>query len=1607
MPTLPRRYVTPAARPKKQEEQERIGPKTQQELFEGFITDPNAAPEAVRQFPEPIREPALRFRQGVQTEIVQQEELDQTVAQERLERLRSRFEQDVDPVGFRRREIDVRRDPVSIQSRANEIAVAAELSPDDALDVAINERYEELGVPKPALGKVTDPLADKNAAHLEYMRQLDPHMLAVVNQRTEDFENTAAFEGTLGLGGQVGAGFMAWAAPFIGAFEAFDTFIVRPAAANALVGVAKAQETRSKGGFGVLASPAALIGDTVDALAPGTTASGQHLLQEFRNEIDNEGWISYIKTPHDNPASAALAKTEFPTGVVGTLEVGIDVAIPVLGWTKRGTSGIQAARKLTTKTRSLADVNRLVASGKMVWNADAARFVDLTKGAPNAITSRALSIYRKPLGLVRDEARAHFAPPSYNHLVTLNHGVGAGERVGIKRFQEVFNRDMALALGDDGSILAGPGTVATQKAAMDALNEIGEESFINRMKAAPQYAAGLIHSAEGAQAAANFAITAHRAADIDAGVLARMNEPLNRASRKVLWSRHYPKVFTGAVEARFSTRMLQIRDFYDALLEGAYVNTNKTMGLLKSQFDEAFGGKLPLNKISSSTFRAGRGGAKELETFYNDLDSLVTRGAVSQAEADRIRWLDVLQNKEDYVLTPAQGKVVDNVRRTLDSNNTNEELFFGITKENIEGIYVPQYWKKGLKTGKDDFGNTTLSERALESITITKRPHMKNRSFVDVRSAMRRNMDELDDSVAKNREPDLLLPSDEIRHPLDTVQMRLDSGAKQSADTAFNRMVDEQKLINPKLTNEADDMRTILSAGTVGTKTAEVARTIGFVPDVFRLLKLSWDLAVVGVQGFFGVTPQLLLNPPKTIQAVAMAGMTGLNPRRFNAWVAANADKVAKWQQAGLRNGQAILEQGTRGQGKTFLERGRFNPLRLINDAQFTRAMFVLKVQMAELNRDMLVSQNLYQKALKGTALGKGRTIHTMSDFEIHQQVARHINSVFGTGSTNMGLITRNLLKWPLLTPTFTKETLDLAIRPLAGGQNVDAALARSFWIRLVGTQAALGTLLSLTFGGKEMNVHDPSRSDWMVAKTGQDAMNVLGRFRAPVQTMFGLTEDVADLARGDLPRSEQGTGPVDIERLNIAQRLGRYYAGRQGVWLTTAQRLGSQRNFQGESLFDPEGDGTGFNWPTVAVAAKELGLPVTAQNILEDRAENRATLLSMVAAGTGFSAYPLDQQQEQVQTYMAEEVSTYLQETLGIGVGIANEAAERAVRERPWNRVVINGEEFVIEGDDRARLERRIAVRAELFVPSEFTGELLPDTELVRRYGREREMTPKEREQLAETGLEHKRMLDEKIDHDWKSSMHDIENRWFSNSDPLYGTIQDVMRGYSELDEARRSEVELTNEAFEFAIEQAKKRSTLTETERTKVFNIIRGVMFGTTDGVGQIDFKARRDAMERLEAEIPDFEKFREDFFESAFDDPELTPTYRLRQYLIESLVPYFDVALDNLSDHQYNLWARHEALQDNARAQVEWRRSLSRQDRGALAQSIRLVDREQTMLLRGRGEGDPVMMNLARFILYGAKPKDRRSIQLLKSVTDGNPYSGNVSPEGVQQLNSLLGQ
>ena len=1026
-----------------------------------------------------------------------------------------------------------------------------------------------------------------------------------------------------------------------------------------------------------------------------------------------------------------------------------------------------------------------------------------------------------------------------------------------------------------------------------------------------------------------------------------------------------------------------------------------------------------------------------VRTAFDVINKNVEAGKYTSEQAHAMRLSIMFQNPTAFNLArDSQKRLIKRLSNILD-DNLRLEVWSGAfrgadeaTASVIDKNYLPAIWKFD-----DDLldAEGLLTDAGFKKIFGTTQFFEKTRTFPDIASAI---------GIMEKRGISMRL-ADEIQNPLDLIGARLMAGARLMGDKHLNDMVAEAVAKETVTPTQKKAFMSILGGGSgeVGDYTTKALDSLinMTLAGPIRMVRFSMDLGVLGVQAAPSAN-YLIANPQKTLLMAEQAIKYFARPDGFRQWTAAHPETWARAQRAGLKVGQEILQKDLGGdwieqlirlkKEFPFMEKAThynmpagvpliggkavYNPIKLINEAQFSRVMAIIKLMSFEMESDILFSDSIWNQAQRSIygmktvgpnlpVVGKiipaprGSVKQVSSRLEADIVAAHATNERFGGMGNARALQSkgfRKLLTPLMLTPDFAQATMATLARTLVTPTTPEATIARGFWIRSIAVTTMLGIALQEAFGG-EFHWKDPSDPNYQRWENPWgDVINLLGRFGTHGKLVMGTALDVKDLFSGDAPRNSDNK--FDLTLTNTYARWGRFINGRVSAPIELTQRLKTQKDYQGDPFWDADMEPHIKDY--AIYLASHAFVPISAVQIMEDRKRNELTWSRAIYSFTGVAQFPYDQVRADGKVALELALTQEIVENNPVGPELAKQLAHEAVTERNPKFGRVRPDVII---DRRTGLPLDISMKAvyrTMAVHMEyFTEEGLVDVDRARRLGEEEKLTPKERKQHEED-MQEQYFGQIAVNSEAKLNVgRQIETEYGPGKE--YPTLQSALRAIGSMNSGFSQSNRLLQSTYGETVDRLRDKR-ISPTEREVVFDVIRTVLDETVNEDGTVDHWNRTRRMDALEAQDPDMV---EKFFESDVnrDEAQLVRTWR---QAVNTASKFYEIPVKVLSEREYKQWREYTASTNNEFDTTAYQNRVGDKEYVANnALDIRVTLAKNSALTE-LDPNDIVEMEIALWFLDGRTPMNEKTRDLLKYHT-GSEIATATEFEQSMDIETLL--
>lgn len=1008
------------------------------------------------------------------------------------------------------------------------------------------------------------------------------------------------------------------------------------------------------------------------------------------------------------------------------------------------------------------------------------------------------------------------------------------------------------------------------------------------------------------------------------------------------------------------------------------------------------------------------GEAGRVTSAFGVIDNNIKGGVYSAEQGQALKLGIMFQEKDAFQLTQKQDDMIRRIGNIM-SDNLNFEVLSGAFRGDAAALarakeYLPQIWKfKGNLLDAEG----RLTDAGFERIFGTKQFFEKSRTWPSIADAV----------IQVNKADDVIRLADEIENPLDLIAARLMGSARIMGDKYLNDFVDAAVKAGDVSTTDAINFRSIKGGGS-GAERNTLEKVVSGVVDIslappLRVIRFSYDIGALGVQATPSIN-YLAANPLKTIKMWEVAFRYFLTPQGFRQWKAANPERWARAARAGLLTGQEILQKAEGGEwiekmptfrrtganvlgvpvirpGLTpshkFLGKNIYNPVKLSNEAQFSRAMAIIKIMAFEIESDILWSNSVWNKINRSVGLAPKRQVKSRLEADLVAAAAS--NERFGgIGNTRalQSKAMRKALTGIILTPDFAQATMASTLRPWVTPQTAEATLARAFWVRLFVVMGSLGMALEESGVVGEVNLTRPDKPDWFIAEFAKDKWNILGRFNTHFKLLAAISDDVSNAFSGDLPRD---TGnDVDLKALNAVQRLDSFISGRLSVPLELRERLTSQLDFRGQPFWDEDLDPAIKDY--LGYVLTHGPVPISVRQYLDDKKDNQVTQLGITSYIFGFAQYPIDIERERAKDALVDALAEEIHQSTGgrITGDDAFNLAKIAATERQTtfgNRIrpdqIIDPNTGVRIDLDMDNVYTRMAWSLDYTI-ERTSGKEEPDTERARLLGDTGNLSPKQRQE-QERFLKKVAIEDfDRIQRQRRDQTDAVEAEYGPGKQ--YPTFRSALRRIGQLQTAFRASGKNVDMEYGELLDKLKDKR-ISETEQTRAFDTIRSILDATVNDDGSVDHWTRTRRLDELEDTLST--DLVDKFFEH---DASKNETWLLRTWRAASAAAstYYEVPAKALNRAQYDLWREWELVNDDKAERAAWVQR-NGVDRAILATQfdnrIKLIRRSRTL-----AAADAVAQEVALWLLDGRRPRNPETQALFRY------HTGSVRPSPTEFSN-----
>ncbi len=986
-------------------------------------------------------------------------------------------------------------------------------------------------------------------------------------------------------------------------------------------------------------------------------------------------------------------------------------------------------------------------------------------------------------------------------------------------------------------------------------------------------------------------------------------------------------------QTKLSEASQQVAIQHDTFVESAMHLTANMHSMLKPRIAALFGGTnslpTPRNKKSIAAFKR--------------VDGWLDSGAIDERTAFIMKFAMIAEEPQNFKFVGANGKnqktLLNSVQNIMNDQRLMESRQFSITFDEIENNYFAHLFETPDFDGIDEtvrfnsFGRPLISVEGQEKIFGTKQFFTKNRRFPLWRTA-----------IANSTEP--LKMKGDITDPADIIAARLLSGNRMAADSLLNGELDRMAVA----ASEQSYLKRIL-----GGKPLPFLDTAQRTGLLFRSFKFGAELGALGVQAAPVLGALTMRNPIRAAKTAFVMMQTLVHPDSFRRWSLQNYDRIMRFKQAGGHMALSILED----EGKrSFVERpfiphirkgefgirGKWNPIAVLNDAQFGRAMMVLKVELFDTLEQAYNRNSPINKALSKAGFGID---HATDPGLASRAAAAHVDNVTGGVGNSRRLAgpNRRAVERTIdITPSFFRSTLTLFGQAAATG-GPEGALARDFLMRLFIIHNIVNYGLEFANTGEwpDAEYWNPRSARFLRAKTGTDVINPSGRFATLTRRGSNVGADVWQILT---------TG--NFEDLRTGRESQRLVRGRLSIPLSTIDVLATQRGFQGDPVFTDEP--VGFNRTTLGVLGQELLLPIVGSQLQDDINRGTVTKTSIIGAIFGLNSFPIDKTQESIQELLVDEL---------VRAGADPASAAANVRDfRAFEAKDATGEIVNLSISEQATIIDQVARRMGWIDPE--TGiPAAADTDLVRSFGFQRELTNQERKVAEENGIRRYFSNFEAEDRLRTAAYDDIAQSLADGN----LTVSDAFDRIARVNQATRFHANVTDELFsDILLRFEKDRTALNTSQKELLFRYWADQLDAATNPDGSVDSNKRFQITRAIEASLgDDANEWWADFNTFRDSRTDQWPTIvRLYNELQEAASPFWNVkneVLDGADLTLYNQWAN---LNTDRAVQTQFEN-----ENPEVFRLISEVDQGQIELLTS-GDFDGARMETALWLLTGRQPQ-----------------------------------
>ena len=1027
---------------------------------------------------------------------------------------------------------------------------------------------------------------------------------------------------------------------------------------------------------------------------------------------------------------------------------------------------------------------------------------------------------------------------------------------------------------------------------------------------------------------------------------------------------------------------------------------------------------------------------------FEDIDRLEKDGVYSTDQAHALKLGIMFQDPTKFKIPKKKDEVLKRLSNMMDDSFRMEIMsgaFRGSTEQaasELDKVYLPQIWQFD-KSLLDDAG--FLTDAGFEKIFGTKQFFEKSREWNDIALAV---------GVMAKRETPIRL-AEEIKSPLDLIAARLMASGRILSDKILND--DVAKALDSGLINteQARSFKSILSGGS-GELRGASEKAISSLVDMtlagpLRMIRFSTDLGILGVQAYPAIN-YLAVNPLKTIKMAGTIIKYLMRPEAFIANQAANPERWARFSRAGGKFGQEGLQKDTGGDWIELLPRLKnvfkeiqqnkaagtlsigdaspiggtqswkmpegvplagdtvvYNPIKLMNEMQFSRVMAIIKLNAFEMESDILWSNSPWNKALRKIQGSGIISKNVSSQLEADLVAAHGTNEGFG-GLSNaralQGKGFRKLLTPILLTPDFAQATMAKVLRGAMTPTTPEGAIARGFLVRLMAANAMVGTVAQMMWGGEEINFNDPTRSDFFVWKVAGDAINLLGRWGTHFKLMAAVPTDITDMFQGEFPRNMSDT-QYDITESNTWNKMGSFINGRVSSPVELITRLKTQRAYDGTPLWDEDAD-PGIK-EYALYAATHGPVPISITQIRTDFSNNEYTRMRAFFAFTGISQYPIDLVRENgkraLQTSLQEEIHAVTNNELPLPVVEA--MARSAVNDRNselGNRIRPN---VIFDPRTNKRLDMDMdKVYTSMAIHLEYwdeTRENQPDIERARRLGLSDDQTPQERK-------EHEEYMVKKGFED----IADIARERLIRGDAIeeqygpgkeYPTISSAYQAIGKLMSSFSLRNRALHEKYGEVMEKLSDKR-LEPTAQQKMFDLVRNILDETVNEDGSTDHWTRTRRMDKFDELHPEIlDKFFE--YDVSVAEAQLVRGWR---QAVSTASEYYSIPARMMTKDQYEDWRVFQKASVNSSEDERYYNQVGRAHHKEMFILNEQVKITRMQSLEYMTEADLIATEVSLWLLDGREPQHKATHSLMQYHTGLKRPSATDFAESMD-LNTLL--